>query len=248
MNTGGTGISGGSRFAATRWSVVLAAGEWRDGGAGRRAMEELARIYWFPLYAFLRRRGELAAQAEDLVQGFFARVLEKNALEQVDQAKGRFRSFLLTALKNYAANERERSQAQKRGGGQAVLAIDAAQAEARYAAEPVDDLTPERVFERRWALTVLEQALGRVRQEYKEHGRDELFAALEHLLTGQTDGEAGHYDQIAARLGMTAGAVKVASHRLRRRYRELLRDEIGQTVGDRAMVDEEIRQLLTNLR
>lgn len=224
--------------------MVLAAGDWRAGTASRRAMGELARMYWFPLYAYLRRKGSTPADAEDLVQGFFARLLEKDALASVDRSKGKFRSFLLASLKNFMANEWDKSQAAKRGGGRHILALDAMDAEARYAAEPADELTPDRVFERRWALAVLEEVLLRLRNEYVGRGQGQLFAALEHLLTG---GEGATYGRLGAQLDMSEGAVKVAGHRLRRRYRELLREEIAQTVSDAALVDEEIRQLLTSL-
>jgi len=234
----------GSPFAATRWSVVVAAGNWRGESAARRAMGELSQIYWFPLYAYLRGKGNSPPQAEDLVQGFFLRLLEKDALASVDPAKGKFRSFLLASLKNYLANEWDKSQAQKRGGGKQVLALDALDAEARYASEPVDQMTPDRIFERRWALAVLEQVLNRLRQEYTQRGQGPIFAALEQVLVG---GQDASYAQIAEKLGMTEGAVKVAGHRLRRRYRQLLREEISQTVAQPELVDEEIRQLLASL-
>ena len=233
-----------SRFAATRWSMVLAAGDWRAGTASQRAMGDLARVYWFPLYAYLRRQGSSPPNAEDLVQGFFARLLEKDALASVDRSKGKFRSFLLASLQNFLANEWDKSHALKRGGDRQILSFDAMSAEARYAAEPADQLTPERVFERRWALAVLEQVLTRLRNEYAGHGQAEVFAALEHLLVG---GQGPTYSRLAEPLGMTEGAIKVAGHRLRRRYRELLREEIAQTVSDPALVDEEIRQLLACL-
>ena len=165
-------------------------------------MGELARMYWFPLYAYLRRNGNAPPQAEDLVQGFFVRLLEKDALASVDRSKGKFRSFLLASLKNFLANEWDKSQAQKRGGGKKVLALDALDAEARYAAEPVDELTPERVFERRWALAVLEQVLMRLREEYAGRGQGAIFAELEQVLVG---GQAASHAQIAERLGMTEG-------------------------------------------
>lgn len=234
----------GSHFAATRWSMVLAAGNWRAGTAAQRAMGELARMYWFPLYAYLRRTGNAPSQAEDLVQGFFARLLEKDALAAVDRSKGKFRSFLLASLKNFLANEWDKGRAQKRGGGKEVLALDALAAEARYAAEPVDTMTPERVFERRWALTLLDQVLQRLRDEYAGRGQGAIFTALEQVLVG---GQEARYAQIAEQLRMTEGAVKVAGHRLRRRYRELLREEIAQTVAEPGLVDEEIRQLLGSL-
>jgi DNA-directed RNA polymerase specialized sigma24 family protein len=232
-----------SRFAATRWSMVLAAGDWRADSAGRRAMGELAGQYWFPLYAFLRRQGHTPVAAEDLVQGFFTRLLEKDALGAVDRSKGKFRSFLLASLKNFLANEWDKQHAAKRGGGR-LLSLDALDAENRYVAEPIDQLTPDRVFERRWALAVLEQVLGRLRKEYEIRGQRELFATLEHVLVG---GEKACHAQAAGALGITEGAAKVAAHRLRKRYRALLREEIRQTVADEALVDEEIRHLLQSL-
>jgi RNA polymerase sigma factor (sigma-70 family) len=243
-NPGTPASTSASRFAATRWSMVLAAGHWPVGTAARRAMDALARIYWFPLYAYLRRRGSAPTQAEDLVQDFFARLLEKDALAAVDRSKGRFRSFLLASLKNFLANEWDKAHAAKRGGGRRLLSLDAVDAEARYAAEPADTMTPERVFERRWALAVLEQVLGRLRNDYVSRGQGEIFAALEHVLVG---GEETGYGEIGRRMDMTEAAVKVAAHRLRRRYRDLLREEIAQTVSDAGLVDEEIRQLLGSL-
>ena len=233
-----------ARFAATRWSIVLTAGDWRAGTAARRAMGELARQYWFPLYAFLRRQGHTPPAAEDLVQGFFTRLLEKDALGAVDRTKGKFRSFLLASLKNFLANEWHKQHAAKRGAG-TILSLDALDAEARYAAEPIDQLTPDRVFERRWALAVLDHVLARLRQEYESRGQAGVFVALEHVLVG---GEKAHHAQAAERLAITEGAAKVAAHRLRKRYRELLRDEIRQTVADDALVDEEIRHLLDSLQ
>jgi len=229
-----------SRFAATRWSMVLAAGNHRTGTAAHRAMGELACMYWFPLYAYLRRRGSSPPQAEDLVQGFFTRLLEKDALASVDRSKGKFRSFLLASLQNYLANEWDKTQTKKRGDGKTTLSLDTLDAETRYAAEPADTMTPERVYERRWALAVLEQVLAGLREEYAQRSQAKIFAALEHLLVG---GPRTGYAQIAQRLQMTEGAVKVAGHRLRRRYRDLLRAEIAQTVAEPALVDEEIRQL-----
>ena len=235
----------GSRFAATRWSVVLAAGHWRSGTAERQAMDELARAYWFPLYAYLRHKGHLHESAEDLVQGFFARLLEKDVLAAVHPSKGRFRSFLLASLQNYLANEWDRDHAKKRGGDRVVLSFDAMEAKSRYAAEPVTNQTPERIFERCWALTVLEQVLQRLRSEYVSRGQGEIFAALEHVLSAAPKAS---YAEVAQRLGMAEGSARVAAHRLRRRYRAILREEIAQTVSDPAMVDEEIGQLLESLR
>ncbi|MCC6579539.1 MAG: hypothetical protein IT440_03800 [Phycisphaeraceae bacterium] len=224
-------------FAPTRWSLVLAAANWRQGSDARRAFGELAQTYWFPLYAFLRRAGCMPQQAEDLVQGFFTRMLDKDALTQTDRNKGKFRTFLLASLKHFVANERDRGLAAKRGGKVVVELLDA---EARYVREPADTMTPDRVYERRWALTVLEQVLSRLREEYIQRGQGDLFAALQPALAG--DRRAGHA-AVAAQLSTTEGAVKVAAHRLRRRYRELLRDEIAQTVDPPDSVEDELQYL-----
>lgn len=207
-------------------------------------MGELVQMYWFPLYAYVRRRGSGPAQAEDLVQGFFARLLEKDALALVDRRRGKFRSFLLASLQNFLSNEWDKNRAAKRGGRADIVALDAMEAEACYAAEPADSMTPERVFERRWTLAVLDHVLRRLREDYAKRSQSEIFAALEHVLT-VAEGES--YGKIAQRLGMTEAAVKVAAHRLRRRYRQLLRQEIAQTVSDSSLVEEEIKDLLSSL-
>jgi RNA polymerase sigma factor (sigma-70 family) len=232
-------------FTATRWSIVLAAAIDQSGISGRRALEELIQIYWFPLYAYIRRQGHGVQEAEDLVQEFFTRLLEKKYLAHVDRSKGKFRSFLLASLKHFLANEWDKSHTQKRGGQSRLIALDALKAEARYALEPVDTLTPDRLFERRWALAVLDHVLGRLRQEYLAHGKDDLFEGLKDSLIRGT--EAIKYADIARELGMTEGAVKVAVHRMRQRYRDLLRDEIAQTVDSPAHVEEEIAYLLNCL-
>jgi RNA polymerase sigma-70 factor (ECF subfamily) len=208
-------------------------------------MDELARIYWFPLYAYIRHKGNSPEHAEDLVQGFFARLLEKESLAAVDPAKGKFRSFLLASLQNYLANEWDKARAAKRGGGRALISLDAQDAESRYLTEPATNQTPERIFEKRWALAVLERVLQRLRAEYVAKGQAEVFAALEHLLTSSS--KEGYFE-IAGKLQMNEGAVRLAAHRLRQRYRSILRDEIGQTVAEPNMVDEEIRQLLECLQ
>jgi len=208
-------------------------------------MNELAGQYWFPLYAYLRRQGHSPAAAEDLVQGFFTRLLEKEALSAVDRSKGKFRSFLLASLKHFVSDEWDKRRAAKRGGAASALSFDAMEAEVCYAAEPVDSRTPEQVFERRWAYAIIEQVLTRLRDDYVARGQSEIFAALRHLLVGFSSGK--RHAQIAGELKMTEAAVKVAAHRLRRRYRELLHEEIGQTVSDPALIDEEIRQLLESL-
>ncbi len=231
-------------FAATRWTVVLAAADQRDAPAAADALAELCRTYWYPLYAFIRRRGYESHAAEDLTQEFFARLLDKRLLAGADREKGKFRAFLLAAVKNFLANEWDRSRAQKRGGGRAVVAWDALSAEARYQLEPAHELTPERLFERRWALGLLDQVLARLQDEFDEGGKARLFDALKGTLAG---GMIETYAAIADRLGISEVAVKVAVHRLRRRYRELLRAEIAHTVADPAEIDEEIRHLLNCL-
>jgi len=205
-------------------------------------MEELIRAYWFPLYAFVRRQGNSPQQAEDLTQGFFTHLLENKGLTTVDRSKGKFRSFLLAALKNFAADQRDKAHAAKRGGNRQVISLDAIEAEVHYAKELADTMTPERLFERSWAIAVLNQVVLRLEREYVERGKSAAFQALRHLLDGQADGQ--FHAEIAGQLGMTEGAVRVMAHRMRRRYRELLRDEIMQTVADAELVDDEIRYLL----
>ena len=224
---------------------MRAAGDDQAATDKRRALEELIRAYWFPLYAFVRRQGETPAGAEDMVQEFFARLLEKKFLAQVDRSKGKFRSFLLASLRHFLANEHDKARALKRGGSVPIVALDALDAEARYALEPVDDMTPQRLFDRRWALAVLDQVLVRLRQEYADTGKGPLFETIKGCLTPQR--ESLSYARLAHRLGMTEGALKVAIHRMRRRYRDLLRDEIAQTVDSPQQVEEEIAYLLNCL-
>jgi RNA polymerase sigma factor (sigma-70 family) len=226
----------------TRWTVVLAAADKQSGTQRRHALEELARIYWFPLYSYIRRRGHDAPEAEDLTQEFFARLLDKKSLASVDRDKGKFRSFLLASVKNFLANEWDKSQSQKRGGGRRLVSLDAMDAETRYRLEPADELTPERLFERHWALAVLARVLARLRQEYLDRGHGELFEAVKGCLTGSA--KVSSHEEAARRLGMTEGAVKMATLRLRKRYRKRLREEIAETVASPELVDEEIRFLL----
>jgi RNA polymerase sigma-70 factor (ECF subfamily) len=202
----------------------------------------LCRLYWYPLYAYVRRRGHGAQDAEDLTQEFFARVLAKDYLASVDRSKGKFRSFLLASLKHFLANEWDRSHAQKRGGGQVILPLDGASAETRYGLEPAHDVTPEKLFERQWAITVLEQVMVRLKREFVAGEKADIFDVLKPFLAG--DETSATYAQVAAKLGMTEGAVKVAVHRMRRRYRGLLREEIAQTVATPEEIADEIRCLL----
>lgn len=233
------------RFATTRWSVVLAA---RDGSEAeaRDALEELCRSYWYPLYTYIRSRGHAPEEAADLTQGFFAELLEKDLLQAIDRDKGRFRSFLLGALKFYISHERDKTRTLKRGGGTRVLSLDADAAENRYRHEPTEDLTPEQVFERRWGLTVMERAMERL--EAASLGADvggERFARLKPFLTG-SESELPYRD-VAEELGTTEGAVKSAVHRMRQSYGRLLREEIANTAAPDE-VDDEVRHLLAVVR
>ncbi len=232
-----------SHFATTHWSLVLAARDRAEPGA-RDALASLCALYWYPLYAYVRRRGHGPDDSHDLTQEFFGRLLEKDFLANVDRGKGKFRSFLLAACTHFLANERDRVRAKKRGGGRAIVSLDATDAEGRYRTEPADDLTPEKLFERRWALALLQQVMGRLRAEFEAKGKDRLFDRLRGFLVGD---KGGGYRRAADELGLSEGAVKVAVHRLRQRYRELLHEEIGRTVTAPEEVEEEIRALFTAL-
>jgi RNA polymerase sigma-70 factor (ECF subfamily) len=236
--------SGAGQFATTRWSVILAAGD-SAAALHEPALSTLCQTYWFPLYAYLRRRGYDSHQAEDYTQGFFAGILERKGLRKADPKYGKFRSFLLACLKNFLADEWDRVKAEKRGGDKKVLSLDFDAAASRYNQAPVHGLSPEKLFERSWALTVLTSAMDRLKAESTASDKQQLFNRLKVYLTAEKD--AGSYRDVAAKLNMTEGAVKVAVHRLRRRYRELVRDEIAQTVTNEAQVDEEIRDLFAAL-
>ena len=210
------------------------------------ALATLCKAYWYPLYAYVRRCGHESHDAEDLTQGFFARLLDKDYLASVDRGKGKFRSFLLASLRHFLANERDWAKARKRGGGRTVLCLDRGEAETRYRREPSHELTPERDFDRQWALALLGQVLDSLEAEHIAAGTDRLFEGLKGCLT-QAEASCP-YAEVACRLGMTEGAVKVAVHRLRRRYRQLLRDEIAQTVASPEEVDEEVRHLFGAFR
>ncbi|HUC84906.1 MAG TPA: RNA polymerase sigma factor [Candidatus Acidoferrales bacterium] len=227
-------------FATTHWSVVLAAVDG-DGLGARAALSQLCQNYWYPLYAYVRRQGHSPQDAQDLTQAFFLRLLERNWLNAADRERGRFRTFLLTALQRFLADEWDKTRAQKRGGGFIHVPLQQDSFETRYGQEPADTLTPEQCYERRWALTLLDTVLHRVQEEYERDGKGDLFEQLKFCLAGT--GESLPYGELAVPLGMSEGAVKVAVHRLRKRYRELLRAEIARTVGCTAEVDEELRQL-----
>jgi RNA polymerase sigma-70 factor (ECF subfamily) len=225
-------------FETTQWTLVVAAGDPQHPES-RAALADLCQSYWYPLYVYLRRRGYPQQEAEDLVQGFFAQLLEKNYIKAADRERGRFRSFLLTSLKNYAANEWDRRTALKRGGDATTLSLDFEDAEGRYVIEPADERTPEQEFDRGWAFAQLRQVLERMRTEAGDD--DERFATLQGFLTGDADDI--RYKDVAERLGMSEGAVKVAVHRLRQRFGALLREEVARTLVDPDDVDDEIRHL-----
>ena len=216
-----------------------------DTAHAQAALEKLCRAYWYPLYAYVRRRGQSPEDAKDLTQEFFARLLERNWIGRADQQRGRFRSFLLSAMNHFLADEWDKARAQKRGGGQIPVPLQFDTAETRYGYEPVDNTTPEQNFERRWALTLLDTVLQRLHSEYEQEGRAELFATLHPCLVG--DRSSQPYAELAVKLGVSEGAVKSAVHRLRQRYRQLLHDEIAQTVAEPGEVDEELRHLFTVL-
>jgi len=228
-------------FATTHWSMVLAAGG-DSSPAVREALERLCRAYWFPLYGYVRSKGFNPHDAEDLTQEFFARFLSSNALRTVSEERGRFRAFLLASLNHFLANEWDRLRAQKRGGGRTALSLDAASAEERLQMEPSTDCTPERLCERRWASTVLEAVLDRLRAEMNAAGKATSFDALGPFLSDAAG--AMTYAEAAARLGMTEAATRKAVQRLRQRYRELLREEVAHTVGAPHEVESELRHLL----
>jgi RNA polymerase sigma factor (sigma-70 family) len=223
---------------------VIAAGD-PDAPLAREAVATLCDAYWYPLYAYIRRRGHTAEEAQDLTQDLFAYVLERELFAKADRDRGRFRSFLRAVCDRYIAGQRDRQNARKRGGGTPVLSIDAVDAEGRYSREPSHGLTPERVFDRSWALTLLGRVLDQLRREYDDAGKATTFEELCVVLTGVP--ESTPYVTIASRLGTNEGAVRVAVHRLRRRYGMLLRGEIAATVDDPAEVDDEIRALFIAL-
>lgn len=224
-------------FPTTCWTLVLNAGGPKAAVAGE-ALEHLCRAYWYPLYAFVRRKGYAPHDAQDLTQGFFSYLLDKETLAKVAPEKGKFRTFLLTAMTNFLANEWDKEQAQKRGGGRKIQSLESEAAESRYQLEPSHDLTPERLYERQWAISLLDRVLANLRAEFEARGDLALFEELKVALTGNADS----YAEVARRLGRSEGAVKVAVHRMRRRYRALVLAEVADTVAD-SEVEEELRHL-----
>lgn len=228
-------------FATTHWSVLSAAGG-QVGEPQAAALEQLCRAYWYPLYACVRRRGHPPQDAQDLTQGFFAALLAGNYLARADRERGRFRTFLLSAFDNFLHNEHDRATALKRGGGREIVSWEEHTAEGRYAQEPAGGLSPEQIYEKRWAATLLERVLAHLREESMHAARLELFDQLKPHLWGED--EATPYAQLATHFNMTVAAIKVTVHRLRRRYRDVLREEIAQTVADPAEIDGEIQYLM----
>jgi len=236
--------TGDAAFAETHWSVILRA----KGPTTREAedaLEILCRTYWYPLYGYARRQGEPPANAQDLTQDFFAHLLEKNALQNVDPTKGKFRSFALASFKNFLANKRTYATALKRGGGRSFISLDQEDAEARFAAEPYHELSPDKAFDQTWALAVLSKVFSQLQKEYVAAGKSAVFEILQAHLSGDKTGES--YANIATRLTTTEAAVKMAVMRLRRRYGQLLRVHIGQTVAAPEQVEEELRDLFSAL-
>ena len=235
-------LKGSSQFPTTRWTLVVSAGA-PDRKEARSALVTLCEGYWYPLYAYLRRRSYPADQAQDLTQDFFIRVMEGRYLDRADPEKGRFRAFILTSLKFFLADEADRSRAQKRGGGR-VLSFEISSGEDRYQREPAHTETPERIFERRWALSVLDRVVDRLRAEFVQHGRVDHFNRLKGFLLDQAETP---YAALAREMGTSEGALKVAIHRLRKRYRKLFRQEIAETVVDAEEVESELRYLAAAL-
>jgi len=238
----GTAPFANQRFVTTHWSVVLAGAA--ESPRAVEAMEELCRTYWYPIYAYVRRRGRSVEEAQDLTQEFFARLIEKQWVAAADPVKGRFRTFLLTALNHFLANESRRSRAAKRGAGQQLISLDDT-AEARYAQEPACAVTPEKLYERRWALSLFDRALARLREQYASAGKGKLYDCLKRFLSDEP--REGEYGRLAVELEMSTGAIAAAVHRLRQHYRQLVREEVAQTVGTSAEIEDEMRSLLAAL-
>ena len=227
-------------FATTHWTVVLAAGR-RQSPQSARALEELCRIYWYPLYAYVRRQGYSKEDAEDSTQAFFARLLEKNSFDGLSAERGKFRAFLLASLKNFLVNEWKRAHRQKRGGTAPTLSLDWQDADSRFQIDPADCLSPDKLYDRAWAITLLDRVIARLRRECADDGKAQLFEQLKSFLV--LGKGAIPYAQTAATLGLNETTLRVVVHRLRKRYRELLRDEISQTLSEPGQVEEEMRAL-----
>jgi RNA polymerase sigma factor (sigma-70 family) len=238
----GPPAEGAASFHTTRWTIVMRAAQSQAPG-GESALAQLCRTYWYPLYIFARRRGYSPDDAQDLTQGFFLDLLKHRALASVDRVKGKFRSFLLASFQNHLSDQLDRARRLKRGGDKEFVELDAEEAEQRYRLEPVECLTAEKLFDARWAITLLAETLNRVRQEYANEGKTSIFDALRVFLDPGNSRTPPSYDEVADQLQVSTGAVKTLIHRLRKRYTALLREEVGRTVSDPAEVDEEIHAL-----
>jgi RNA polymerase sigma-70 factor (ECF subfamily) len=234
-------VDGSPRFCTTSWTMVLACGDRANSDNARAALSNLYQAYWYPLYAYLRRRGQSEQDAEDIVQSFYAFLQEKHAIRRADRERGKFRTFLLSSLQNFLSHASERARAAKRGGGHEPIFLDALEAKERYRLDPADDETPETVFETRWAHALLEQTLAGVRNDFTARGKQRLFEGLQPFLT-EEPGETS-YKSAADRLGLPLSAIKTSIHRMRRDYRARLREEIGRTVANPEEIDEEMRYL-----
>jgi RNA polymerase sigma factor (sigma-70 family) len=238
----GPPAEGAASFHTTRWTIVMRAAQSQAPG-GQSALAQLCRNYWYPLYIFARRRGYSPEDAQDLTQGFFLQLLKRRALAGVDRIKGKFRSFLLASFQNHLSDQADHARCLKRGGDKEFVCLDAEEAEQRYRLEPVECLTAEKLFDARWAMTLLAEVLNRLRQEYATEGKTFTFEALSVFLDPVSSRTPPSYEEVANRLQVSTGAVKTLIHRLRKRYSTLLREEIGRTVSDPAEIDEEIHAL-----
>ena len=238
----GPSAEGAASFHTTRWTIVMSTAQSQAPG-GESALAQLCRTYWYPLYIFARRRGYSPGDAQDLTQSFFLHLLEHRALAGVDRLKGKFRSFLLASFQNHLSDQTDHARRIKRGGGKEFVQLDAEEAEQRYRLEPAEFLTPENIFDARWAMTVLGEVLRQLRQEYVAEGKASIFEALNAFLDPYNRTTLPSYDEVASRLQVTIGAVKTLIHRLRKRYTAPLRQEVGRTVSDPAEIDQEIHAL-----
>jgi RNA polymerase sigma-70 factor (ECF subfamily) len=234
----------GAQFAATSWTLVMAAKQSGSPEAGA-ALEKLCESYWYPLYSYVRRKGYDPDKAQDLTQEFFFRLIRENYLGAVDRRRGKFRSFLLAALNHFMSNQRDYERAAKRGGGQTLFSLDETDAEDRYLREPASTLSPEKIFERNWFLTLFAQALARLREEQKTAGRAEVFDELKQFVVDEAS--AGDYNAAAAKINMTANAVAVTVHRWRERYKKLVQEEVMRTVADPGELEEELHRFFAVL-
>jgi RNA polymerase sigma-70 factor (ECF subfamily) len=238
-------ITHSRRFQTTHWSLVAAAGA-PTSAESRAALAALCEAYWYPLYAYLRRRGHGVDSAEELAQAFFAMLIESNTLKNADRSLGRFRSYLLGALKHFLGTQSQQAKAAKRGGGRRIVSLDTADAENRLHKELIDNRSPERIFDRQWALNVLNLALARLQEQFQHEGKTQLFANLHRYLTA--DDSELKYRQLCEEMEMSEGAIKVAVHRMRARYRQMVRQQVARTVASPSDVDDEIRRLFIALR